>query len=99
MEIEDFISSLRDLAIIAYVFFSTVILAVLLVIVVLLYRKILSLIDSVQKVTKDVGETTSELRGGLLKPLLKGGGAAFGVLQILKFLMGLKPKRSEKNND
>ena len=62
-------------------------------------RKILSLIDSVQKVTKDVGETTSELRGGLLKPLLKGGGAAFGVLQILKFLMGLKPKRSEKNND
>ena len=99
MEIEDFISSLRDLAIIAYVFFSTVILAVLLVIVVLLYRKILSLIDSVQKVTKDVGETTSELRSGFLKPLLKGGGAAFGVLQILKFLMGLKPKRSEKNND
>ena len=94
----EFTALLRDIAIIVFIAFSSLLMAVLLLPAVLLYRRVTSIVNSAQRITKNLEEGTSNLQDHLFKPLIKGGGLAFGAVQALRFLLGLRGKRGGKGN-
>ncbi len=64
--------------------------------VLLTFRKLSSLLDSVNRTVKNAEEVSEAISSHIVEPASSGSGVAFGVGKVAAFIMGLRRKKKNK---
>ena len=91
-EVADIIAITRDIAFL--LLFLVVSMAVL-----LMYRKVSSILDSAKRTIKNTEDVLSTVSSKVVRPATVGSGAAFGVGKLLAFLMGFSKRKGKGGKD
>ena len=76
-----------------------VLVMVVLLMVLVLYRKVAGVLNSARRTLEDTEEIVSTVSTRLVGPAAAGSGVAFGVGKLASFLFGLNRKRKDKGRD
>ena len=85
----EIIAMIRDIA-----FLVLLLMAILAMLI--LYRKLASMIDSARRTVKQAEDIVSAVSTKVVKPATAGSGAVFGAGKLVSFLFGLRKKRRER---
>ena len=95
----EIVAIIRDIAIVLVIGALFFVILVMTIVTFLIYRKVSSLIDSIQKTAKDAKGISEVISKKLVKPLVARSVLALGAGQILAFLLGIsRRKRGAKKN-
>jgi hypothetical protein len=88
----EIIGMIRDIVLIS-------ILLVTLLLLVVLYSKLSSVMDSIRRTMKSAEEVTGALSAKIVGPAAAGSGVAFGAGKVAAFILGLSKKRKRRGGN
>ncbi len=95
----EIVAIIRDIAIVLLIGAMFFVILITTLVTLLIYRKLSSLVSSIQKTAKDAGDISTTISEKIVKPLAARSVLALGAGQILAFLLGIsRRKRGGKKN-
>ena len=97
----EIVAIIRDIAIVLLIGAMFFVILIMTIVTFLIYRKVSSLMDSIQKTAKDAKEISTTISEKIVKPLAARSAFALGAGQILAFLLGISRRKGggKKNGE
>ncbi|MBI2855884.1 MAG: hypothetical protein HYX93_03455 [Chloroflexi bacterium] len=98
MDAEELVALIRDLTLILFAGFATLVLFLATLLGMLLYRKIAPILDSARNTAKQAEELSSQLGEKVVKPLVSGSAFAYAAGRVVAFMLGLSRGKGGRKN-
>ena len=91
------LADLRDLVLVIYGLLAIGLTIFFIVLIVLVYRKVNSILDSIKQTTSNIRQTSSVISEGLIQPIAKFYGFISGLRKAMEILETLRKGKGAKS--